>query len=49
MVQPRVLSVAVVVVWTKEKRKQLQRVENWVYRQIQGAPVYTPLTDYGER
>ena len=29
---PRVLSPAAVVVWTKEERKQLQRVENRVWR-----------------
>ena len=34
MVQPRVLSAAAVVVWTKKERKQLQRVENRVWRLI---------------
>ena len=43
VVQPRVLSAAAVVVWTKEERKQLQRVENRVWRQILGAPIYTPV------
>ena len=43
MVQPRVLSAAAVVVWTKDERKQLQRVENRVWRQILGTPVYTPV------
>ena len=41
VVQPRVLSAVAVVVWTKEERKQLQRVENMVWRQILGAPIYT--------
>ena len=31
------------VVWTKDERKQLQRVENRVWRQILGAPIYTPV------
>ena len=43
LVQPRVLSGAAVVVWTKEERKQLQRVENRVWRQILGARIYTPV------
>ena len=43
VVQPRVLSAAAVVMWTKEERKQLQREENKVWRQILGAPVYTPV------
>ena len=42
--QPRVLSAEAVVVWTKEERKQLQRVENRVWRQILGAQVYTPVS-----
>ena len=37
------VSAAAVVVWTKEERKQLQRVENRICRQILGAPVYTPV------
>ena len=37
------LRFAAVVLWTKEKRKHLQRVENRVCRQILGAPVYTPV------
>ena len=41
MVQPRVPSAAAVVVWTREERKQLQRVENRVWRQILRAPIYT--------
>ena len=41
--QPRVLNAAAVVVWTKEERKQLQRVEIRVWRQILGAKVYTPV------
>ena len=41
MVQPRVLSA--VVLWTKEERKQLQRVENRILRHILGAPIYTPV------
>ena len=43
MVQLRVLSAAAVVVWTKEERKQLQIVENRTWRQILGAPIYTPV------
>ena len=43
VVQPRVLSAAAVVMWTKEERKQLQIVENRVWRQILGAPIYTPV------
>ena len=43
MVQPGMLSAAAVVVWTKEERKQFARVENMVWRQIMGAPVYTPV------
>ena len=43
LVQPRVLSAAAVVVRTKEERKQLQRVENRVWRQILGAQIYTPV------
>ena len=43
VVQPRVLSAAAVVVWTKDERKRLQRVENRVWRQILGAPIYTPV------
>ena len=43
VVQPRVLSAAAVVVWTKEERKLLQRVMIRVWRQILGAPVYTPV------
>ena len=43
VVQTRVLSAAAVVVWTKEEKRQLQRVENMVWRQILGAPVYTPV------
>ena len=44
MAQPRVLSAAAaVVVGTKEERKQLQRVDNMVWRQILGAKVYTPV------
>ena len=39
MVQPRVLSAAAVVVWTREKVKQMQRAENRVWRQILGTPV----------
>ena len=30
-------------VWTKEKKKQLQIVENKVWWQILGAPIYTPV------
>ena len=41
MVQTRVLSAAAVVVWTKNERKQLQRVENRIWRHILGAPIYT--------
>ena len=40
--QPTVLSAAAVVVWTKKERTQLQRVENMVWSQIMGAPIYTP-------
>ena len=43
VVQPRVLSAVAVVVWTKEERKQLQRVEKRVWRQILGSPIYTPV------
>ena len=43
VVQPRVLSAAAMVLWTKKERKQLQRVENSVWRRILGAPVYTPV------
>ena len=43
VVQPRVMSAAAVVVWTKGEKKQLQRVENRVWRQILGAPIYTPV------
>ena len=43
VVQPRVWSAAAVVMWTKEERKQLQIVENRVWRQILGAPIYTPV------
>ena len=43
MVQPRVLSAAAVVVWTREERRQWQRVDNRVWRQILGAPVYIPM------
>ena len=43
VVQPRVLSAAAEVVWTKDERKQFQRVENRVWRQILGAPIYTPV------
>ena len=43
MAQPTVLRAAAVVVWIKEERKQLQRVENWVWRQILGAPVSTQV------
>ena len=31
------------VVWTREEVKQMQRVENRVWRQIVGAPEYTPV------
>ena len=41
--QPRVLSAAAVVVWSKDEKKQLQRVENRVWGQILGAPIYTPV------
>ena len=41
--QPTVLSAAAVVVWTKGERKQLQIIENRVWIQIQGAPIYTPV------
>ena len=34
VVQPRVLSAAAVVVWTTEERKQMQIVENRVWRQF---------------
>ena len=43
MVQPRVLSAAAVVVWTREEKRQWQRVDNRVWRQILGAPVYIPV------
>ena len=50
VVQPRVLSAAAVVVWTKDERKPLQRVENRVWRQILGAPIYTPVAAlHGEK
>ena len=43
VVQPTVLSATAMVVWTKEERKQLQIVENMVWTQILGAPIYTPV------
>ena len=39
----RVLSAAAVVVWTREEVKQMHRVGNRVWRQILGAPEYTPV------
>ena len=43
VVQPRVLNAASVVVWSREEKKRLQIVENKVWRQILGAPMYTPV------
>ena len=43
VVQPRVLSVAAVVVLMKEEVKQMQRAENRVWRQILDAPEYKPV------
>ena len=31
------------MVWTREEKKRLQIVENKVWRQILGAPMYTPV------
>ena len=41
--QPRVLSATAVMVWTGGEVEQIQRVENKVWRQILGAPGYTPV------
>ena len=44
VVQPRVLNASSVVVWSGEEKEKekFARVENRVWRQIPGAPVYTP-------
>ena len=43
VVQPRVLSASSVVVWSRQEKAKLQVVENRVWRQILGAPIYTPV------
>ena len=43
VVPPRVLSATAVMVWTREEVGRMQRVENSVWRQILGAPGYTPV------
>ena len=43
VVQPRVLSASSVVVWSRQEKAKLQVVENRVWRQILGAPMYTPV------
>ena len=43
VVKPRILNASPVIVWSGEEKKKLQRVENRVWRQIPGAPAYTPV------
>ena len=44
MVLQRNLNANSIIAWSREQKKRLQIVENRVWRQILGAPVYTPLS-----
>jgi len=43
VVLPRILSASAVVDWTMTEKRKLQTTENGVWRQILGAPMYTPV------
>ena len=47
VVQPSILNIGLVIVWSREERKKLQIVKNRVWRQILGAPVYTYTSGSG--
>ena len=43
VVLPSILYASSVITWTRKELEDLQRIDNQVWRQILGAPRYTPV------